>query len=513
MAELTIVVATHHFTVRHIQARASKQVISFAQRYVQWGPIRVQQPGQRPFYKRGPIKVFGAATENRSEFRFHINVLKEFREHLALDFIKDEMIQEIHLPVPPWREVELPIMEGMTARDYQLPVIEYAESEEPPRSKLIGMQTGKGKSFCALKAISDLRTLAAVLVRPMYLDKWVIDIRKTYNIPLEDVLVVQGSKDLMALLLQAQAGLVTARIILVSNKTIQNWIKLYEALGEGTLDLGYVCTPDQFFEWLQVGFRLIDEVHQDFHLNFKIDLYTNVNRSLSLSATLLADDDFINKMYEIAYPAAERFEGPPLDKYIAAIAAMYRAADPRLLRWQDPASKNYSHHVFEKSVMRNKSMLENYFRMVNMFLRGEWLKNYVPGEKALVFCASIEMCTAMTAYLQRMYPDKDVRRYVEDDPYENLMEPDIRVTTLQSAGTAVDIPNLTVTVMTNALSSSQGNVQGAGRLRKLDSGKQPVFVYCVCEDIPKHLQYHEKKEKIFAQRAASFRLVRVNQAI
>ena len=54
----------------------------------------------------------------------------------------------------------------------------------------------------------------------------------------------------------------------------------------------YGCNPEDFFNLINVGIRLIDEVHQDFHLNFKIDLYTNVKKTISLSATLQSDNKF-----------------------------------------------------------------------------------------------------------------------------------------------------------------------------------------------------------------------------
>lgn len=514
MAELTLVVATHHFTVRDVQAGAYKHVISFAQKYVQWGTVRVQQPGRRPIFKRGPLRVFAASTGDRKEFRFHINCLREFLEHLNLNFVRAEQIQRIEAPLGLPRKVTLPVKPEWQDREHQVPAIAYGLEDTNTRSKFIDLQTGKGKSYIALRIMSERGVLPVIIVKPMYIDKWILDIRKTYDIAIEDLMVVKGSEALQTLLVLAQADQLTCKMILVSNKTIQNWIKLYEKFGRESLDLGYACTPDEFFAMLQSGFRLIDEVHQDFHLNFKIDLYSHVERSLSLSATLLGDDDFVNRMYELAYPLGERYQGGVYDKYANAESIIFSAERPQNLRWIDPGSKNYSHHVLEKSIMRQPQVLQNYFRLVKYVVDNIWLnKDYVVGEKAIVFVASIAMATALTDYLRKMYPGKDVRRYVEDDPYENLMEPDLRVSTLLSAGTAVDIDNLTACLMTTALSSSQGNVQGFGRLRKLKSGKTPTFAYFVCQDIPKHVEYHEKKRKILETRALNYRPVYIPQPI
>lgn len=520
MAELTIVVASHHFVVRNITARATEAIVGspervgFAQKYVQYGIVRIPVPGRRPILKRGPVRTFATATADRREYRFHINVLPAFEQHLSQHHIKGDMIEWLVREIKSGVAVELPIFSHWSDRDYQEPVIEYLCAPPPPRSKFVDLQTGKGKSFCAMRAIAESGQRAVFLLRPGFIDKWIIDIRKTYDIPIEDVMVVRGGESLMALLEMARTGTMDAKIVLVSNKTFQIWLKLYKELGVATLDMGYACLPEEFFEFVGATWRVIDEVHLDFHLNFLIDLYTHVERSISLSATLLSDDDFVNGMYELAYPLHERYQGPAYDKYVNAQAVMFTLTEPKLVRWKDPATKAYNHHLFEASILRHPQMRENYFRLITQVVRGTWMTpTYQSGEKAIVFCVSIAMCTALVEYLRRQFPGKDIRRYVEDDPYQDLMDADIRVTTVGSAGTGVDIDNLTSCVLTQALASSQGNIQGFGRLRKLKSGKTPIFAYFVCTDIPKHLDYHERKRKLLELRALAYTPKYISQPI
>jgi superfamily II DNA or RNA helicase len=151
--------------------------------------------------------------------------------------------------------------------------------------------------------------------------------------------------------------------------------------------------------------------------------------------------------------------------------------------------------------------------MIDRILRGIWLKDYKEGDKAIIFCASIDFATYLTNFLKTRYQNFDVRRYVEEDPFENLMEADVRVTTLISAGTAVDIAQLTTTVMTTSISSSQANEQGIGRLRPLKDGRTPEFAYLVCEDIEKQIEYHEKKRGIINDLAASYRNIHMDVLI
>jgi len=509
MADLTVVVRSHHFVVRRVQVRAQEAVSSFARKFIHWKFEKVR--GNR--WERQASRVYAAATKHGfdqryySEYRFHINTLDAFKEVLKSNFILDTSVEWVYEPIPEPTKVSLPIFPHWAPREEQPKVIEYLMKPPPPRAKFVSLQTGKGKSYTWMVSASQKGVLPVILVRPMYLDKWVIDIRKTYDIAIEDLMVVRGSAHLIQLLAMAQAGLMDARIVLISNKTFQNWIKLYEQLGEqATRDLGYPITPGEFCQLLGAGERLIDEVHQDFHLNFKIDLYTHVQGSTSLSATMLADDDFLNKMYEVAYPTNDRYHGGVWDKYISAKAVFYRLRYPNKIRCKDPKGR-YNHILFEESVMKNDALFSNYVRLILHVIKGTWLRDYKEGQRLVVFGASIEFCTALTEFLQKEFPNKDVRRYVGEDPYENLMEPDIRVTTLQSAGTAVDIPNLSTTILTTAVNSSQTNVQGLGRLRKLDDGTTPEFIYFVCEDISKHIEYHERKRVLLNDRTESYKSV------
>jgi hypothetical protein len=243
-------------------------------------------------------------------------------------------------------------------------------------------------------------------------------------------------------------------------------------------------------------------VHQDFHLNFKIDLYTNVPRSISLSATLTSNDRFMEEVYHIAYPDDSRFQGMVYHRYVAAKAMMYSFQFPNKLRFKNAG--RYSHHVFEQSIMKYPKVLDGYLNLINLEVQSNYIGDRTDGQKCLIFCASIDLCTIVTNYLKKKYPQLDVRRYVEDDPYENVMEADIIVSTMLSAGTALDIPNLITVIMTTAMSSKAGNIQGFGRLREIP-GVKLRFIYFVCQQIGKQVQYHEEKRVLLRELALTYR--------
>jgi hypothetical protein len=254
---------------------------------------------------------------------------------------------------------------------------------------------------------------------------------------------------------------------------------------------------------LQIGTRIIDEVHLDFHLNFKIDLYSHVERSISLSATLKADDPFLTRMYEVAYPRGMRYAGQPYNKYVNSYAWLYQVWDPKKIRTTEWGSTSYSHHAFEKSIMKLPNYLDDYLEMITAAVRDMYTRTYEKGDRCLVYCAGVQTCTIVKDHLKAAFPSMDVRRYVEDDPYEDVLQADISVSTLLSAGTGLDIPMLTSVVLTTAISSSQSNIQGFGRLREIKD-RSLRFAYFVCTDIPKHLEYHLRKKMLLSSMAKTY---------
>jgi superfamily II DNA or RNA helicase len=478
--------------------------MEFARRFI--GYDWAKMGGQ---FVRTPSRVFASATADRSVFRFHINVLADFKRLLAEKHIEDQLVEWV---VPRDYEAfpyEYVVKPTWKARDYQEKPIAYL-CQDTPIAKLVELQTGDGKSLISMLAIAEKKWRAMGVLKPKYIEKWQEDFEKTYEDIKDKILVIQGSKDLKALLEMAANDTLTDPIILLSNATYRNWLSEYEEYGMYTLDMGYACLPEDLFLHTRTGIRLVDENHEDFHLFFKLDTYTHVKSSIALTATLIHKDPFLNRMYEIMFPPANRIEKRALVRYADVFNVIYRFKNPEKIRTEEYGKSTYSHTAFEKSIIRHVPTMKNYFSLIKSVVDVQFAKDRKPGEKCLIYAATVALCTKLTEYLKEQFPGLDVRRYVEDDPYENIIEAEVSVSTLLSAGTALDIPNLSVVIMTTALDSVQGNIQALGRLRKRDKTTEVLFpgktqfYFFTCEDIPKHVRYAEAKRILFQDRAASF---------
>lgn len=496
---ITITKYSHSFSLTQITPRARNAINMFAVKYVQKGMVKTANG-----FQNVPVKVYGSALANREEYHFHINQFQRFIEILEKDYIKPSMYKLIEEPIYDAVSIKADMPANWTPRDYQEAIIEYLCGSEVEADfnnkkavhKFVGIRTGGGKTSMALKAISVFKKRVAIVVQPKYIKKWIEDVEKTYGLTKKDIIVVQGSKELQTLMKLAQSDEIKASFIIISCVTLQFYIKNYESLGKGIKTMGYPYLPHELFKALGVGIRLIDEVHQSFHLYFKIDCYTHVPYSISLSATLLNLDQFMLDMYAIAYPIAMRYKDAALKKYIKVKAMMYSIRPDRHIRTEAYGSTMYSHHVFEKSIMKNKDALNNYLQLIDHTAQISYFKKYTPGAKLAIFASGVEMCTLIRNYFASKYPSMSVKRFVgtEDDPYENLIDSDIRVTTIQSGGTAHDIPNLTTVILTTAVESIQSNIQTVGRLRELPD-RDTDFLYLVWQENQKHMKYHYTKKE------------------
>lgn len=502
---MRVKISSHGFSCSNMSSRGRDICFEFAKKFIAW-----EWKSVGGVFTRTPVKIYASALDDRSVIRFHINSLPAFKQALADRQTGEHLIEWVQADDYEPMKFDYKIKPNWKARDYQVPYIEYLSKPEPV-AKILEFQTGHGKSMSALFAIANFGQRVVAVLKPKYLEKWTEDFLKTYEDFEDQVMVVQGSKDLKLLLIAAQEDNLPDAAILISNTTLRNWITEYETMGDDILEQGYACLPEDLFSHLKAGVRLVDEAHEDFHFFFKLDTYTHVKTSISLTATLVTKDPFIERMYETQFPATQRMPKLALDRYIDTVNLLYRLKAPEFVRTEEWGSSTYSHMAYEKSLLRHVPTLRNYLSLIKNTVDAGYIKDKQPGEKAIIFAASVDMCTRITDHLKQAYPTLDVRRYVEQDPYENAIEADIRVTTVLSGGTALDIPNLSFGLLTTALDSIQGNIQALGRLRKRD-GKM-LFYFFTAENIPKHVKYAESKKILFGERAKTYREIASGQLV
>lgn len=343
---------------------------------------------------------------------------------------------------------------------------------------------------------------------------WVSGAKEYMHMTPNNLMLIQGSAALKAAIQMSQMNMLEVDLILFSAETIRGFLKAWEERDVEPFDYG--CSPYELWKVLKVGFVIGDEAHEQIHNRFRMTAYTHAPKVLYLSATLICDDPFINLMYRHIFGAEEDIWESDNNKHIAVRPLFYQL-DKDLLynrKFKHNGPRGYSHIEFEKSVMRNKKLTNQYFRFIKATIDSAlYDKNFVEGMKGFVMFASIKMGEAFQKYLKEQYPNRTIGLFVGGSAKAELYERDIVIGTPRSIGTGKDVPGLKALIQTVAVNSSQLNLQIMGRLRPVKINGvliavDPLYVYLNCEQIKQHKIYHQHRLAHVAEKCKDIKVIR-----
>lgn len=494
MKKMRIDLYTHFFKVSHVHPSAYYALRRAFQELLQVQFVKIRGKVQKQ------NKNIFAAKSDEGEYRFHINYLPRFKEMLRDGLINDDEINYFKHEYPEPEEIDVKVPEKFQMRDYQEEALSYILDEG--HSKLVAFSMGLGKTLTAVKAGELLGYRTIIIVLGRYKEKWRDDVLELYGAD-TNFMLVKGLAHLLSLIEQAKEGNPVPDVIIVTTTTMQLYIKEWEK-HQGKEIEGMV-PPEEMYEILKIGYRIIDEAHQHFHMVFKNDLYSNLYKAVYLTATLESNDKFIQAMYNLIWPRAMRGQAVKPAPYDKTTALLYQHLNPDRVRWK--SNQGYSHVMYEQSIWKHIPSRVEYLDMIGDVVEQKFLPLYEPGKKMLIFCSLVDTCKEVADYLNQRFKDKkwQISKFTAEDNKEIIDTNDITVSTLGKAGTALDISGLIVCFNTVALAEPKANLQAKGRLRDLSKKPGfehivPEYIYTVATDIPRHVQYHQEKKMLFAGR-------------
>ncbi len=397
-------------------------------------------------------------------------------------------------------------------RGQQPEAVDYILEDEKIRTAHAA--TGFGKTLSSFFVMEQLGVRTAGVMSATHMATWVSGAKEYMHMTPDNLMLIQGSAALKAAIQMSQMNMLEVDLILFSAETIRGFLKAWEERDVEPFDYG--CSPYELWKVLKVGFVIGDEAHEQIHNRFRMTAYTHAPKVLYLSATLICDDPFINLMYRHIFGAEEDIWESDNNKHIAVRPLFYQL-DKDLLynrKFKHNGPRGYSHIEFEKSVMRNKKLTNQYFRFIKATIDSAlYDKNFVEGMKGFVMFASIKMGEAFQKYLKEQYPNRTIGLFVGGSAKAELYERDIVIGTPRSIGTGKDVPGLKALIQTVAVNSSQLNLQIMGRLRPVKINGvliavDPLYVYLNCEQIKQHKIYHQHRLAHVAEKCKDIKVIR-----
>lgn len=365
-------------------------------------------------------------------------------------------------------------------------------------------------TFCTLKAIADMGCRSLIMLPPKYFGIWETALEETYGDSVK-WRKVSGGGPLKQLIIDGLDGTIEEEVILVSCVSYRNYIDAFEKYGDNIEASGYMVAPPRFHEVIGAGVQVNDEFQEDPGLFFRIDLYSNVQKQIYLSATPYTGNPYVTKMIDVMTPFETLCTLPEWNKFIDAVALLYSDPTVKPKDYLTPFKNTYNHARYETQMLKNKKRLEFYLKYVRRAVEGLYVRDRQEGQKALVLCATVKFIHMLTKYLQKEFPNLVIDYHVSGSDYTKLAKNDITVSTIKSSGTGVDIPNLRETIMLQATGSEKDNVQIMGRTRVLKDWPDvtPRFSYFVCNNIPQHIRYMREKQEFLQGKARYQRMARL----
>lgn len=452
---------------------------------------RVPVPGDRRKFKYEPDKRY--YLESNGEYYFMDTYYEIFIGILAYNGFSKEDVTFVKEPDYPKPDVGLSLKINPEYRDDQEKYVKHITKDAKGRY-LVDLYTGGGKTFIAAAALATLNKRTLILIKPKYINKWVSDLKGYFDLTDNDIVVINSGQTLNAYIEQGGGG----KFVILSTVISQTWVSDFEVLSSQSLSK-FDYPPTEFLRRCGIGVMLNDETHQHFHSVHQSILAFDPAKVVALSATLITKDKLLNKIYKYLFPKKNWLSFSTLDPYIHFFIVGYSTAGG-VKKKNVSSGYGYSHNKFEQFLLRRPTLLNGYFKMIKDLLDAHYNNraNIENKESALIFVSMVEMATKLTEYL-RSYSDLDIRRYVGDDPYENLHEPDIVVSTLGSSGTAEDIKKLITVINTVPQDSIQSNIQAQGRLRK-EGDLEKRYLQLHCKDIEAHRRYMTQLKSLFHDR-------------
>lgn len=375
------------------------------------------------------------------------------------------------------------------AIDFCLGLGKYHMNQDKSQISL-NLNTGVGKTYVAIYVANILAKKTMMITSSLnWIEQWKNKILEyCVDVKEEEIYVISGTASIAKLLLGIK-DLENIKYYLVSIDTFKSYADKYswEKLRE-------------LFRKLKIGTKIFDEAHLYFEANCMMDYFSDVDKTLYLTATPMRADRKENYIYQLSY------------KNVPRISLFDQEKDPRT-RYE---AYMYSSHPSPKEItsMRNaygfnRIKYTSYLAkkpIYNTLL--DYVVNLIytktsPKGKALIYIGTNEVIKETCRYLISKYGDISLGVYtsiIPKDKKDDQLNRKIIISTTKSFGAAMDVKNLEMIILLNEPFKFAGTtIQTLGRTRD-DNTVYIEFVDTGFDDL---MRYYRTKQKVFNKYATS----------
>ncbi len=341
-------------------------------------------------------------------------------------------------------------------------------------------------TFCAITSAGKIGMNTLILTSGL-INQWWKELLSKSTLTKQDLWVIQGADSLKKLL--DTEGKYKPKVIVASTRT---WFMYVTRQKEPYTEF---MKYDDFLKMYGIGIKIVDEAHMNFHANLTIDLLTNVQHHLYLSATYERNNKDGARIFNRIFPKEVKYGDHLAKKYTRAYVIGYKLG--RELPTKSYVTKEgYNHALFEIAIGRDKNLRYEFYRQtIDRTINEFYLPNRKPGQKCLFICITTGTMKSIARHLGYKFPQLKICEFSADDPDEKITpDIDIIVSTIKKSGTGRDIKNLKVCANLVSYKSQPLIKQVFGRLREIPN-EETIFLDFYCKEIEHHRNHVEVRHR------------------
>lgn len=414
---------------------------------------------------------------------------------------------KIHYEYDKFKKISHVELTGLPRDDIQKNAIDFLTTDgkfkiNGENSQLIlNLDTGDGKTFCAIAAICKMRKKALIITHTDTIrNQWIKSFLNHTDIAKEQMMVIEGTSAIDNIISGKSES---ADIYFISHATIS-----FCANRRGWEYVKFL------FEKLYIGIKIYDEAHLCFKNVIRTDMFSNTYLTIYLTATLGRSDESENRLYKKCFNNAFKFGVNSIDynahnKHIIYVPMLYESDMSDYDKCKTNTAYGFSFNRYLSLMMSNNSN-----RLKNMICYVLDIAMRING-RILITTSTVESIEWIYSFLKAILYDKDKvigtyhsKNRVEDNLYtkENA---DIIISTIKGNGTGSDIRDLRCIINIESFSSPIIAKQLAGRLRPYEDGRECYIFDIVDTSLQSTLHQYKCRLKQMQIKCKDIRMMKV----
>ena len=414
-------------------------------------------------------------------------------DNLNSEYNKFDTI-ELNCKYEPRDEIQQEALKYLCSKD------EYYYTKKFEHQKVLVLQTGLGKTYCAIKHIcnTNLKTIITTPNKNLFEKPWKKDLFEYTDLKEEELLEIDNATTIKKVI-KYPDKYKHIKVMLVCNKTIGSLLSTEQG----------IQILQEFYKVTKIGLRINDEAHLDYKVITLTDFYIPTYKVLALTATPSRTSYSSNKIYKYILPSNNYWFGLDIehrrDPHINFLFHIFDSKpseidQSKMLKKAGVNNSEYSNYL-------SNNGFDNIVEQIIPYVSKITDKNF----RVVIVCGTLELVGKLKEVIPEYINNKSVGEFtsnIKDKELRDLeFRKDIILTTEKSLGQGNDY-NIGCIINLTKLSSEVAIPQLAGRLR--DIPNSPCLFIDMVDKGFIRIQQQFAKNKPFVKKELAKNLTVIN---